>query len=159
MERWTSRDESSYYHLRRIHGGKYEPTKKDLIQRVGRFEDIGLEPEAAEQIKLYAMGKAVAEIKEFDGVPIDRLRELAQAEQDGRLVVLPCKVGDAAYWVHSGIITDCRVYRIQHNQKGLFIFLRSKVSHGAFGASDVGRTIFFARKEAEVTLRDSKDGI
>lgn len=30
------------------------------------------------------------------GIPIDRLRELAEAEKDGRLVVLPCKakVGD-----------------------------------------------------------------
>lgn len=27
-----------------------------------------------------------------------RLRELVQAEQDGRLVVLPCKVGDTVYF-------------------------------------------------------------
>ena len=28
------------------------------------------------------------------GVTLDRLRELAEADRDGRLVVLPCKVGD-----------------------------------------------------------------
>ena len=40
------------------------------------------------------MGKAVAEIKEFDGLPIERLKELAEADEEGRVVVLPCKVGD-----------------------------------------------------------------
>lgn len=44
MERYTSKDDSGYYHLRYIHNRKYEPTKKDLIQRVGRYEDTWLEP-------------------------------------------------------------------------------------------------------------------
>ena len=34
---------------------------------------------------------------------IDRLRELAQAEKEGRLVVLPCKVGDAVWKIYD----DC----------------------------------------------------
>lgn len=32
-------------------------------------------------------------------IPIDRLLEIAMAERDGRLVVLPCKVGDTVYSV------------------------------------------------------------
>lgn len=35
------------------------------------------------------MGKAISEITEFNGLPIDRLRELAEADKDGRVVVLP----------------------------------------------------------------------
>lgn len=61
------------------------------------YEDTGLEPETVERMKLSMMGKALAEITEFEGIPIDRLRELANAEQDGRCVVLPCKVGDTAF--------------------------------------------------------------
>lgn len=34
-----------------------------------------------------------------DAMPLERAQELAQAEQDGRLVVLPCKVGDMVYRV------------------------------------------------------------
>ncbi len=34
-----------------------------------------------------------------DAMPIERAQELAQAEKDGRLVVLPCKVGDMVYRV------------------------------------------------------------
>lgn len=41
------------------------------------------------------------------GVTLDRLRELAEADRDGRCVVLPCKVGDICYEVdpgHPGVI-------------------------------------------------------
>lgn len=61
----------------------------ELRHRLAAYEDTGLEPEAVEATKTAMMGKAIAEIKEFEGVPIDRLRELAQAEKDGRLVELP----------------------------------------------------------------------
>lgn len=60
----------------------------DWVDRLAAYEDTGLEPEEVEHLKLASMGKAIAEIKEFEGVPIDRLRELAQAEKEGRLVVL-----------------------------------------------------------------------
>lgn len=59
------------------------------IRCLAAYEDTGLEPEVVTAVKHSLMGKAIAEIKEFDGIPVDRLRELAQAEQDGRLVVLP----------------------------------------------------------------------
>ena len=35
---------------------------------------------------------------------IDRLRELAEADKDGRCVVLPCKVGDTAYYLNGPYI-------------------------------------------------------
>lgn len=67
------------------------------IDRLAAYEDAGLDPEEVELIKISFMGKSIAEIKEFDGIPIERLQELAQAEQDGRLVVPPCKVGDTVW--------------------------------------------------------------
>lgn len=62
-------------------------------ERLAAYEDTGLKPEEVTQIKLAIMGKSLAEIKEFEGVSIDRMIELTQAEKDGRLVVLP----DAKY--------------------------------------------------------------
>lgn len=40
---------------------------------------------------------------------IDRLREICEAERDGRLVVLPCKVGDTVYAIAdcADILKDC----------------------------------------------------
>lgn len=37
--------------------------------------------------------------EEFEDIPVERLQELAKAEKDGRLVGLPCKVGDSVYKV------------------------------------------------------------
>ncbi len=57
----------------------------EIITRLAAYEDTGLTPEEVNYTKLYAMGKAVAEITEFDGVPIDRLKELAQLDKHGLL--------------------------------------------------------------------------
>ena len=43
MQRWTSRDESGRYHLRKVAGGI--PTVKMLTQRLGRYEDLGIDPD------------------------------------------------------------------------------------------------------------------
>lgn len=86
-------------------------TEKDLeIQELRRklteYEDIGLKPEEMNALKLYAMGKAVAEIKEFDGISIDHLRGLAQAEKDGRLVVQKATPGNNVWVVERGEIGE-----------------------------------------------------
>ena len=54
--------------------------------------------------------KALAEIKEFEGVPINRLRELAEADKDGRVIVTdaPPTVCDMQAVVHC---KDCRFLR------------------------------------------------
>lgn len=61
----------------------------DWVERLSAYEDTGLDPEAVEHLKLASMGKAIAEIKEFEGVPVDRLRELAQADREGRVKIDP----------------------------------------------------------------------
>ena len=45
-----------------------------------------------DEIKLYEAVKSIEGI-----VPFDRLLELADADRAGKLVVLPCKVGDSIY--------------------------------------------------------------
>lgn len=111
------------------------------------FEDPG-DCIFKDEIKMYDALKSIEGI-----VPFDRLLELADADRAGRLVVLPCKVGDAAYWLHNGIITECRVHRIQMNRTGMFICLKSKVSHGAFRVDTcLGKTVFLTREEAEAAL-------
>lgn len=63
------------------------------MMRLAAYEDTELYPESVEALKLSMMGKAISEITEFDGLPIDRLRELAEADKDGRVVVLPFTSG------------------------------------------------------------------
>lgn len=67
--------------------------RADFVDRLAAYEDTGLTPESVEALKLSMMGKAISEIKEFNGLPVDRLRELAEADKEGRVAVLPCDVG------------------------------------------------------------------
>ena len=111
----------------------------DAINRLAAYEETGLEPEAVEHLKLASMGKAIAEIKEFEGVPIDRLRELAQAEKEGRLVVLPCEIGSPVY---------------SHARK---LDGADYVRETEFWWSDIpqmGKTVFLTREAAEAALND-----
>ena len=125
-------------------------TRKKILNCLAAYEDTGLEPEEIRYLgDLREMKREI-----IFGVTAERLKELAKAEQDGRLVVLPCKVGDAVYWLHNDVITECRVHRVQMNRTGLFICLKSKVSHGAFRVDIcLGKTVFLTREEAEVALK------
>ena len=83
-------------------------TQRQVWERLKAYEDTGLYPESVEALKLSMMGKAISEITEFDGLPIDRLRELAEADKDGRVLILPCKVGDTVWFkTYKNNARDC----------------------------------------------------
>lgn len=131
----------------------------DWVDRLAAYEDTGLEPEEVEHLKLASMGKAIAEIKEFEGVPIDRLRELAQAKKKGRLVVLPCDVGDKLYDVTLGEVREKIVV-------SLSMFVPESVNHlvihaenfrnavTSYELQDIGKTVFLTREAAEAALKE-----
>lgn len=126
---------------------------RDLYGRLKAYEDTGVEPESVEALKLSMMGKAISEVTEFDGLPIDRLRELAEADKDGRVVVLPCKVGDKLYRVFAGEIFEHRVGRMKY----FAIQGRWDIETYPFCPcveSSIGKTVFRTREEAEKALRE-----
>ena len=130
----------------------------DAINRLAAYEETGLEPEAVEHLKLASMGKAIAEIKEFEGVPIDRLRELAQAEKEGRLVVLPCSVGDPVFmgtgrYKITGYEEDvCDGFYI--GRAGVLQVKAQNYNgnHGTYGV--IGQTAELTREAAEAALEE-----
>lgn len=62
--------------------------------RLKAYEDTGLEPEAVETVKIALAAKHLVDLETLNNTPISRLVELAEADKDGRVVVLPCKVGE-----------------------------------------------------------------
>ena len=84
----------------------------------------------------------------------NRLRELAEADKDGRLVVLPCRQGDELW-------TYCN-----HPVKRVYSFTVSDVSTlngrtvlntlglGTIRPEDIGKTVFLTREEAEKALQE-----
>ena len=122
-------------------------SQKQVWERLKAYEDSKLSPE--DSANLHAI------LRLGDGMTLMRLRELAVADQEGQVIVLPCEVGHAAYWVHNGIITDCRVNRIQVNRKGVFLCLKSNKSHGAFRVDTcLGKTVFLTHEKAEKALAE-----
>lgn len=67
---------------------------RDLYGRLKAYEDTGLEPEAVETVKLALAAKHMVDLETLNNTPISRLVELAEAEKDGHVVALPCKVGE-----------------------------------------------------------------
>ena len=72
----------------------------------------------------------------------DRLRELAEADKDGRLVVLPCKVGDT-------------VYILRRTFDGADVVGETELWWDDI--PQLGKTVFLTREEAEKALEATKD--
>lgn len=125
-----------------------------IYWRLKAYEDTGLDPEKISWLK-ETVEMAFAD----DPSMAERMHELAVADKEGRVIVLPCKVGEPAYWVHNGIITDCRINRIQTNRKGVFLCLKStNKAHGAFRVDVcLGETVFLTREEAEKALQEMEE--
>lgn len=123
---------------------------RQLYSALAAYEDTGMTPESVEALKLSMMGKAITEIKEFNGLPVDRLRELAEADKDGRLVVLPCKVGDTVYLI---VTKRARNYTPEFRfvKKSRLTFLNMERI-----LQDFGKEAFLTREEAEKTLEAMK---
>ena len=93
-----------------------------------------------------------------DEYDLDRLRELAEADREGRCVVLPCKVEDDVYINILGRTLPFTVISIsQMSSTPTF-----KAQHGIrlvyiFKADDVGETVFMTRAEAQAALRREQE--
>lgn len=129
--------------------------------RLAAYEDTGLTPESVEAIKLHMMGKAISEITEFNGLPIDRLRELAEADKDGRVVVLPVRpvltqsIGSMLYIVEDGeIIEDslCEALIGMGSNGDINIFYTTLSDQISFEQADIGKTVFLTREDAKKAL-------
>ena len=164
MERLTYRNEYGQARFRG-NGSPVENVQRipSLIDRLAAYEDTGLEPEEVETVKTSLMGKSVAEIKEINGVPVERIIELAEAQKEGRLVVLPCKVGDTVYrlWPcgkHGRSISEMVVKHIDIDYLPEIEFsCRKETGTGNywfFKVPDIGKTVFVTRDEAEAALKE-----
>ena len=136
-------------------------TQKEVWKRLKAYEDTGLTPErCAEFARADAEGRYIV-MRDAEQEGVARLRELAEADKDGRVVVLPCRQGDELW-------TYCN-----HPVKRVYSFTVSDVSTlngrtvlntlglGTIRPEDIGKTVFLTREEAEKALQemeDKKDG-
>ena len=87
------------------------------MMRLAAYEDTGMEPEQCENAKII-----IESSFSDDTSKSERIRELLKADKDGRLVGLPCKVGDRLYEVTGRkTISVYKVRAIRVELFGLFI--------------------------------------
>ena len=169
------------------------------FDRLAAYEETGLEPEELAQAKkkgrLVVLPCSIEEIERIldsygrgmtlrtenaqrleiiKEIPINRLRELAQAEKEGRLVVLPCKdwfeivFGEQElFW---GIDTDyietpIREISVDNAERFTWydgwktLVLRGNDENGLdweFSPEDIGKTVFLTREAAEAALEEKE---
>ena len=73
---------------------------------------------------------------------LKRLAELEDAEQDGRLVRLPCKVGDMVYRVDNERVYERKVKNLLFETTSIL-----------FNEQAIGQSVFLRREEAEAVLK------
>lgn len=138
-----------------------------LRNRVAAYEDTALEPEEVATVKLALMGKSIAAVEAFNGTPISRIIELAEADKAGRAVVLPCKVGDTVYFVNAKHILEFTVVGYAVDETGIsWVYSEhvDKTGHTyerTFSPDRIGKTTFLSREGAEKALQEMegrKDG-
>ena len=109
-------------------------------------EEIDMDHEAAETLRQLCRG-----------CDLDRLEELAEADKDGRVVVLPCKIGDKLYRVFAGEIFEHRVGSMK------YFAIQGKWDIETYPfcprvESSIGKTVFLTREEATEVLEAMRNG-
>ena len=130
----------------------YSNIRKDLLA----YKNTGLTPEEVNDAVVGAKLLAKAKLVSAFGVAAERLRELAEADKDGRVVVMPCKVGDTLFRVFAGEILEHKV----RNMRYLAIQGRWDIDTTPFCSyveSSIGKTIFLTREKAEKALEAMED--
>lgn len=123
----------------------YRRNREDLRA----YEATRLTPEQCENAKVI-----IESAFSDDTAKAERIRELLKADKDGRLVVLPCKVGDTVYFALLGRIIEKQVFSIVSFSNSTRIYCDGTSEY--FRPEDIGKTLFLTREEAEKALEAMK---
>lgn len=91
----------------------------------------------------------------------NKLAKYEDAEEQGLLVRLPCKVGDTVYVPTRNFISELRITVISVYTHG--VYFRWMLDSGiypnlsGFSKSELGKTVFLTREEAEKKLEESQN--
>ena len=155
MNRLTIRNSDGAWDvpLRVDDDGAYIPSQ-EIIDRLAAYEDTGLEPEeCAKYAQAEKEGRYIL-LKEPGTAVVHRLEEIARADIEGRLLVLPCKVGDELWIKRNGKIQCETVDRIAVDQtdEDEDLFISIYTMSVSVLSEDIGRLVFLTREDAEKAL-------
>lgn len=161
MERLTYRGENGKGYVR--NDGYYNHVSLYLArvaERLAAYEDTGYEPveinslEAEWNACRLALDsyRSIGTVEEFR-TALRRIAEDDKAREDGRLVELPCKVGDTAFYIGFGRVDEEKVIAFDISETGYRAITEIDYEDRfGFDENEFGKTVFLTRQEAEAAL-------
>lgn len=93
-----------------------------------------------------------------DDYDLDRLKEMVEADRDGRCVVLPCKLHDKVFFIENGCVKETEVDSFHNWTSGhwkMSTYTDRMFDHWKgyeIDFSGINKTVFLTREEAEDAL-------
>lgn len=172
MERLTDKREADAQregYKRRLANGYPRNIPEERFLRLAAYEDSECEPEEvlpkdkADEIALKLM--RLSDLESLCNYT--RLRELAEADKDGRIAVLPVKpvltpiLSSMLYIIEDGDIYEDALYEavVGMSESGkvnvVYMTLSDQI---IFEQADIGKTVFLTREKAEKALEAMRKG-
>ena len=134
-----------------------------VVERLAAYEDTGLTPKevtALGELFDYALKESKTLREQL--TLLKHIRKLAEADKEGRVVVLPCKVGHRVFALldTDKHISECEVKQIGLGNEIGFVGLEPIGARGReYGVSlnGFGKTVFLTREEAEKALAEMEE--
>ena len=123
----------------------------EAANRLAAYEETGLEPAICANYKTFE-DEAISK-----GVTFKRIIALMEADRTGRLVVLPCKVGDVLYRASPSGVVVHRVVNVVY--RGLTSrWYIDTIPNLPYASEELGKTTFLTSEEAEKAWEAMRDG-
>lgn len=159
MERLTDKREADAQrkeYENRIRNGYPRNIPEERFLRLAAYEDTHMMPSDVTSMR---MDMAILTAL-FNGIDVDRMRELVAAERDGRVVVLPCKVGDTV-WFKTYTDNGKTCIGIQPHKAvsaRVCVMAEGRIFPVELPLSRFGKSWFLTREEAEKALEAMENG-
>lgn len=124
-----------------------------LQDRLADYEDSGVTPE-----RVVWMKEVIEIAFDHDKSRAERAHDLHVADKEGRVVVLPCKVGDTVYFVNAKHILEFTVVGYAVDETGIswvyseHVDKTGNTNERTFSPDRFGKNTFLTREEAERAL-------
>lgn len=169
MERLTRRDSVGQALLAPEWEEKYKVHEliDILLECLAAYEDTGLEPEEVRHWKECIATPTMKHLVEMCGKIEAERDRYKKAEADGRLVVLPCKVGEPCFRIYTcrcGCRERCKKKKeaklidvVHYPYANAYVYYCKRIAESKFTLKDIanfGNTVFLSREEAEAALKE-----
>lgn len=147
--------------LARAEAAEARAEKAEMYKRLAEYEELGLNPQEI---------KDILELFHFychicGEMPPDRLRELVEADREGRVAIRPCKIGDTVYEIRYSFeenktrkygrkkrdfsVSTC-TWKMKASPENCYV-TEKKCTKSDF--TRMGKTVFLTREAAEAALK------